>query len=139
MKASELRIGNWIKGSENFIATSSHINIAELRERKLNTHSGFDPIPLTEEWLLKFGFAKEETKESERHGFYFSKSYIDINYCFSFADFREDFGLYIEYTDSPHESDEGKKYPVSFGVKYVHQLQNLYFALTGGELKTDKS
>jgi hypothetical protein len=29
----------------------------------------------------------------------------------------------------------GKKYFVSCGIKFVHQLQNLYFALTGEELK----
>lgn len=87
------------------------------------------PISLTEEWLLKMGFKKQEE--------YYYKSELDIDYCFLYADFRKDWGLYIEYTDSPCLEDENKKYPVSFGVKYIHQVQNLYFSLTHKELKIE--
>jgi hypothetical protein len=30
--------------------------------------------------------------------------------------------------------DDEKLYPITFGIKYVHQLQGLYFYLTGEEL-----
>jgi len=69
-----------------------------------------EPIPLTEEWLLKFGF---EIKQGRFGNEYWGK----INL----------------YTSSD------KKIVFCFdgylkGIKYVHQLQNLYFALTGNEL-----
>ncbi len=75
-----------------------------------NRMEDIEPIPLTEEWLLKFGFEKTwygvedaliELQKTE-------KGYILSINC-------------NEYT-------EGKEF------YYVHQLQNLYFALTGEEL-----
>jgi hypothetical protein len=69
------------------------------------------PIPLTEEWLLKFGFVK-------------------IYNC-----------IYeIEMDGHVIEFDlRFRKMSVYFGdillqLKYVHELQNLYFALTSEEL-----
>ena len=69
------------------------------------------PIPLTEEWLLKFGFVPEKMED----GF--------LSYRLKFVDISMP---YFEFT-----YDYGTE---SFEVKYVHQLQNLFFALTGTEL-----
>ena len=58
MKAAELRIGNWVQSSSN---KEYQINLSwyecckdstEGRDIQLDTF----PIPLTEEWLIKFGF-----------------------------------------------------------------------------------
>lgn len=68
------------------------------------------PIELTEEWLLKFGFSKWKNKNN------FSK------------------GSFIVYTLSKKGFHYGRK-SLRVELKYVHQLQNLYFALTGEELK----
>ena len=111
MKTTELRIGNYVNGiydEGEFIAEVLTVDsegclldangIYELTSLKV-----IKPIPLTEEWLVKFGF--------ERLG--------DISFPFIKSnDFEnsETFSLY--------------------GIKHVHQLQNLYFALTGEELKT---
>ena len=70
-----------------------------------------EPIPLTEEWLLKFGFD--------------SKTLIFRNGNFTmtwgnggdYIDFQTIAGSYMIH------------------VAHVHQLQNLYFALTGEELE----
>lgn len=95
-----------------------------------------EPITLTEEILLKCkGFYEEEKKESKEHSNYFSIGIYDYKYCFSYAYFREDWSVYIEYTDSPFECDDNKKYIITTGIKYVHQLQNLYYALTNEELE----
>lgn len=83
-------------------------------------------IPLTEEWLIKFGF--------HQNGKYFIYSFLDYNYCFQYANFRDNWGFYQEYTDSPFPEDLDKRYFISCGIKYLHQLQNLYFALTNEEL-----
>jgi hypothetical protein len=64
------------------------------------------PIPLTEEWLLKFGFDKID--------FQFIKNGIKL---FPIRD------LYYR-----------GNFPIKSDIKYVHQLQNLFFALTGEEL-----
>jgi len=51
MKATKLRIGNWVYDAncemEIQIGSGSHID---------NLHPKSKPIPLTEEWLERFGF-----------------------------------------------------------------------------------
>lgn len=135
MKTSELRLGN-------FIDVAGYIcNVIFLNESDIGFKSedceGFEmqlkgvqpdcePIKLTEEWFLKFGFYKDEE--------FFSMHILDYKYCFKYADFRKDWGFYQEFTDSPYERDDGVKYFISCGMNYVHQLQNLYFSLLGEEL-----
>ena len=105
MKANELRIGNWVyfNGNLENIDLDSFHGIA--------TYDCFDsykPIPLTEEWLEKFGF--------EEHGNYFEKSIFRV-----FTTFR---GFYLFIGES-----------YEYGtIDYVHQLQNIYFALKDEEL-----
>ncbi len=68
------------------------------------------PIPLTEEWLIKFGLEKDT--ETDYRWFLEDWLAYDVDdNCIRIADSWE-FGK----------------------LKYVHQLQNLYFALTGKEL-----
>ena len=56
MKATELRIGNYIK-QPNGVNTVFRISEGE----DVNTfpEEEIEPIPLSEEWLEKFGFKKE--------------------------------------------------------------------------------
>jgi hypothetical protein len=67
-----------------------------------------EPIPLTEEWLRRFGFAN-----GEKENFDFTRN-MQLRILGYEADYN---GLWI-----------GE-------IEYVHQLQNLYFALTGAELQ----
>lgn len=78
------------------------------------------PIPLTEEWLIKFGFEKGKyhtyklyygggTKENGKHLTYVCES-GNIELC------------------------RGHLTTADAAVHFVHQLQNLYFSLTGKEL-----
>ena len=72
---------------------------------------GSEPIPLTEECLLKFGFEKfVEHTPSFGHDDIYRKRYIDIN------------GRYNQYHFR------------NILIESVHELQNLYFALTKEEL-----
>lgn len=74
-----------------------------------------NPIPLTEEWLIKFGFEK-------------TKGYVFKIDKFSLFDHNYDQGnLFLKLNS--------QNVPL-INIKYVHQLQNLYFALTGKELPT---
>lgn len=107
MKASELRIGNIVSYGDGELFVDINV-FRDLEHYKLK------PIPLTEEWLVKFGFEKEYSN-------YWShkKSYFEID--------KDNYGLWIN-------SVNGNEYHHGNGFKHVHQLQNLYFALTGEEL-----
>ena len=113
MKASELRICNLIFTHKEEIIVVKDIDIEGLILFKEDQNI-FDfkckPIPLTEERLLKFGFEKDTR---DRVMFMFKNFKISIE--------SESFIHYSMY------SNHAK-------IKYVHQLQNLYFALTGEEL-----
>lgn len=87
----------------------------------IDNYNEYSSIPLTEEWLVKLGF-KECDYDLE-------KGYIKYNRQTS------DYGC--EYKASnfwivPTSDDDYYRIPVD--IKYVHQLQNLFFALTGTEL-----
>ena len=111
MKANELRIGNYILFDNDVYDVRGFVNErVKIHKREVYIGQLFKPIPLTEEWLLKFGFSKWKNKNN------FSK------------------GSFIVYTLSKKGFHFGKK-SLRVELKYVHQLQNLYFALTGEELK----
>jgi len=119
MKANELRLGNYFVDSKGRLCEVEEIskhfidcNITAIDSAI--TSFPIRPIPLTEEWLLKFGF----TKIYNGH----------LNYV-------KEFGGLNAYG----EWEDGKLIGVSVEcihllIKYVHQLQNLYFSLTGEEL-----
>lgn len=121
MKSNELRIGNIIEIDQypnNRVITTIECGNDIDQVIKLNGK----PIPLTEEWLLKFGFLKYKYG----HNAYRQKSFIIEegllkNYPYGFRKriFKED-SLGLTY------------------LKHVHQLQNLYFALTGEELQINE-
>jgi hypothetical protein len=57
MKANELRIGNLFKfGVFIRVAKASDIADLEFIDKLDKKHSPYKPIPLTKEWLVKFGF-----------------------------------------------------------------------------------
>ncbi|MFN7656446.1 MAG: hypothetical protein ACK5OW_01520 [bacterium] len=125
MKASELRIGNLVNlmlNHEDF--ETIRVDVTDL----INIPNGgvYEPIPVTEKWFEKFGFYRD--------GEYWSRGINDYKYCFKYRDWADNWAFYQEFTDSPDDRDDGVKYPISFDIKYVHQLQNLWFALLFEEL-----
>jgi len=119
MKASELRIGNWVLYKDNFISWD-YEDFGEVEHS--NIEDSIKPIPLTEEWLVKLGFK--------------SNKYND-EYSLELG--SETYLLDCEYTDKGVfnfviESVEGKGYCLPPDIKHIHELQNLYFALTNQEL-----
>ena len=121
MKATELRIGNLIFQSGQ-ITTIENISRSINDWERVNNKRLFDctPIPLTDEWLLDFGFSFKE----DDLGFYFK---------WELKDDKKEFVFYVPGDEHPHRH---KYYCGGWNgeIKYVHQLQNLYFALTGEEL-----
>lgn len=117
MKANELRIGNYVyfHGDVEEINMVDGFGVIGREEQPLCSIDEVEPIPLTEEWLLRFGF--EEEGES-----------FNLN-DFSIELIGDD-GRWCTYFFDTYHSVECS---LSL-IKYVHQLQNLYFALTGEEL-----
>lgn len=113
MTAQELRLGNYIENAGNLFQIRDAEDLLDVET--FLKHGSFKPIPLTEEWLRKFGFGKCDEHECghnthEVFGFYydwhFKRFYLEAE---------------TDRVRVPH-------------IKYVHTLQNLYFALTGEEL-----
>ena len=128
MKASELRIGNKLfyrmkdrmdeRQEWNEVDTIDAEDILSIQKGS----KSYLPIPLTEEWLKKFGFKDV----IGRHGYKIKTTNAKVIWN----------EVVLEFWNEWHFSgDEGIK--MSIAIKHVHQLQNLYFALTGEELTTE--
>ena len=128
MKTTELRFGNLIyevwNGKKDI--TIFDFTLYESHDANGKTHfdpiskceilDKIEPIPLTEEWLLKFGFENQQ---------------IELDYPDKLLIISATVGgKYYFYLDDADGSTFGLNY-----IQYVHQLQNLYFILTGTELE----
>jgi len=118
MEANELRMGNWLKRLDNtlFQVTGNDIHSMDDLPDYLKPH----PIPLTEEWLLKFGFEKGDDYGDQ---IYYDKGKYTV--CFDHEDlvfYKNNKGdLTCLIYDEEH-------------FQHVHHLQNLWFFITGEEL-----
>lgn len=124
MKATELRLGNLVenqKGNiEPILGLYTIPNYVEVTtENRVGLAGDFKPIPLTEEWLERFGFEEKMIYNSIHYELGDFKVYINI-----------DNGQPSGFFDYHRVSMIG----IKAQLDYVHQLQNLYFALTGEEL-----
>lgn len=122
MKPSELRIGNLVYGRSKKIAEVDIYSLtifAQWEDSKYSQTPPFRPISLTEGWLLKFGFDWDK------------RNYLlkDLGHA------KMELGFFGGAYDKMTLLQKDNQMP--FGLnhpEYVHQLQNLYFTLTGEEL-----
>lgn len=119
MKASELRIGNWVNqlgfDNDTIISIDDMFETVSTNSMMDRPIDDFNHIPLTEEWLIKFDFDNNFKQfDFENNGL---KVIKDVH--------SDSWICYIGFLNQFNEICI---------IKYVHQLQNLYFALTGGEL-----
>lgn len=130
--ANELRIGNWVM-------YSSKIQVNENKIRECVDHPDrFVPIPLTEEWLERFGFLYNDKHcrfDSEMWNVRNRPEGKEISMNIWKATGSKDSGYWGVTLREELVFDDVT--PVA--IQYVHQLQNLYFALTGEELQTDET
>jgi hypothetical protein len=122
MEARELRIGNFI--SDMHASDGGYWKVWELKKETCHyglftyKYENLKPIPLTIEWLEKFGF-KLRNKEHYGTSYYMFLKEWSIRHKIKRGKDLFSLNMYSNYV----------KY-----IEYVHQLQNLYFALTGKEL-----
>lgn len=127
----ELRIGNYVwfhdknhdtnevrrvlgiqDDSVNLVGLETCIVDGQLRYITINSclESCMVPIPITEELLLKCGFEKKQWGSATVY--YQTKIELDAHFCLNGVDYN-------------------------IQVRSLHQLQNLYFSLTGEELEVN--
>jgi hypothetical protein len=124
---NELRLGNWVKWPKDPEPNEVPWQVGHWLGTFEGNYPFPEPIPLTEEWLLKLGFEKGETFDygiSLKHVPMFSKNNIFILLS------ENVYSYFVRIYDGGTSEDNDKVAEIHF----VHQLQNLYFALTGEEL-----
>ena len=124
MDARELRIGNYVNrlGQQTVVNSVSHglegLSYVSTKASGVVTENQIESIPLTEEWLLKFGFEKRERK------YYLSTLSMKELTTYPITILWLSGEIYLSIGDST----------ITYGEIPVHRLQNLYYALTGEEL-----
>jgi hypothetical protein len=116
MKANELRIGNYALAFNEHIWEIDGIRKSSVFFGSSNCpYSELSPIPITEEWLLRFGFFRKERRQGLHLGY--TTIWVGTNG-------RGKYFLYKRFGRTART------------VETVHHLQNIHFALTGEELQT---
>lgn len=127
MEARNFRIGNFVKykgrifrihgiSGEELLLDTIAFGVGVVRWCDLN------PVELTTRWLIDFGFEKYVIDEDS---LYYSIELNDNKFC----DLSIVSGCkngFVEVVLFPYDE--------WFRFKYVHELQNLFFVLTGREL-----
>ena len=126
MEANELRIGNWVHHKEEMHSYRHKENNKDFQWDVFDWYKMgeclidldyIEPILLTEEWLLKGGLQMDNIAANIigwKNDLISISTYSRIN---------------VEYYWLRYY-----QHSTCVRIKYVHELQNLYFALTGQEL-----
>jgi len=129
MKANELRIGNLLNVKytkqikEDFITEIKGYDIVRIEENDFNTLY-YEPIIINEEWLKKFGFVRI---------FEISNLYLNFTNDIYLA-LSDDKLIGLVRNNYMNSDSQVAELEFEVNIKYVHQLQNLFFALTNEEL-----
>jgi hypothetical protein len=131
IQANELRIGSSIEyftpELEWVLKTVDVEDILQHVKSNDFIKEYYRPISITEEWLLKLGFERIEFDD------------IISFWTIEFSDgYYLEFNIMIGYTSISIKEVNNivgdTTIYLKTNIEYVHQLQNIYFALTGEEL-----
>lgn len=127
MKERELRIGNWVRvGNIESVVDEITEELIHVEGNWLrNRIDQIEPIPLTEEWLLKFGFHEMISNE----GYFIFALGESGRVSFEDADFI--FHLQSGFIQAECAIDI---HSIGVKIQYVHEFQNAFKVLTGKEL-----
>ena len=143
MESKELRVGNLVIDTISIDKVSKiraldilNIEYYELRDK---SKIWYKPIPLTEEWLIKFGFELlNDIKDAKKCT---TCRMLQLKIDSKFGERKLSFINCFGETKPDWDLDIKDKINGTYSsclriakIKHVHQLQNLYFALTNKEL-----
>ena len=114
IQTNEVRRGNFALTPRKLIVTIDAISnniFSAINKNSFRRYSKLNPIQINEEWIWRFGGKKNDEEIT-----------IPIN--------RH---LYISFIDGECQLITDDDFLV-MDIIHVHQLQNIYFALTGNEL-----
>lgn len=122
----ELRIGNWVRFK--YCNSNNGWDFTTITESCFESkiiEKTYKPVKITKQWLKNFGFNKGTNTD-----FHALELTIETgNYIlFLYADNQDKYSVVTVGLDSQLEKILCKD------IKYIHQLQNFYFSLTGEEL-----
>ena len=123
IQLQEIRIANYIEYNGEIIKLDGSLLCCYIQNE---LEFPLNPIPLTEEILLNFGFNKE-----------YQKGYIGIDVCNSDFVLTEPLKMGEWQTNYTFQFETGS-IPKFKEIEYVHQLQNIFFSLCGEELTFKK-
>jgi hypothetical protein len=141
MESKDLRVGNIVRLKDHFVGGNAIITgimcdrITALNSVGTNIDTinimYVEPIPITEELLVKIGFKKNRNGDfkyrdyNDRMSIRFSENYTSIEYAnqyFNPEDMPEtNYGSSLEFPNTLH----------------LHTLQNIWYLLTGKELNIE--
>lgn len=140
IQARDIRIGNWASVSENN-EQPKYIIVSQIKNRGIvsqylgsSGHFLFEkllPIPLNAEILEKCGF-ELSSKDLETYNIKYTCECTiqDLEFYQS----RDISTIIIQWENYEDSTNNNYRYISLYNIKYLHQLQNLYYALTGKEL-----
>ena len=118
----ELRIGNWynsVKFNKPVTLTAEDIYEVVFRAEGANIshyiNEMFDPIPLDEDWLVKFGFKRRMLSKQTKDDYWIHEK------------LPKEFSFYLPYFYMSIYFD-------NVNIPFVHSMQNFFHSLTGTEL-----
>lgn len=135
MIAKDFRIGNLLQDREGRLCKVEELSIAGFKAPAIIgglTSLPNKVIPLTEKWLLSFEFHKWG-RDDIPSTVTFEKGILCIG---ARKHYKE--GLVFGWLWKKKEENNSLSWYPQVEIAYVHQLQNLYFALTEEELTTIK-
>lgn len=155
MKINELRIGNFVdiinRNTPVHLPMGCKLKIGEISFFEVKLYAidkpfatqvipeptdikDLTPIPLTEEWLLNLGFVFEDKALYNKYPAYTIKSIW--YYVFNSGEFGRRTTMTSNVNEEWGKPDNERRWESTSltQIKYLHELQNLYYALTGEEL-----
>jgi hypothetical protein len=127
--AKDYRIGNYVQ----YDGRVFQIETIALLYPTLNTNefgigvvdwNNLKPIPITEEWLLQNGFDYFTSFDGDGCEFY---NYKLKCVCVFNSEYSDKWNVII--TDN-----EWQQFQLEYNIEYVHEIQNLFYALTKEEI-----
>jgi|SRR5690606_7570353 len=123
MKPNDLRMGNLVYNRHNEVTEVDLSDLKQMCQPRMDGN-GYSGIPLTSEWHPRLGFDMKGDPSIKLGSPDRVLFFVITNS-----------GYYPHLYYSPEFSNEDPQVVGLNRIEYIHQLQNLYHALTGNELE----